>query len=94
MWHRQDWNVLRPLVDIEHDVRVIRSPWGAVIASDSRACFSQLELEDLRTAGVYCAGTTNASVVSKTELYDVLVDSTCSRSCRPSLIARRLCGFI
>eukprot|EP00211_Chloroparvula_japonica_P007678 CAMPEP_0119121590 /NCGR_PEP_ID=MMETSP1310-20130426/2146_1 /TAXON_ID=464262 /ORGANISM="Genus nov. species nov., Strain RCC2339" /LENGTH=340 /DNA_ID=CAMNT_0007111161 /DNA_START=60 /DNA_END=1078 /DNA_ORIENTATION=- len=52
VWHRQDWSVLHPLVDIDNE----------------------LEIEDLKKAGVYCAGTTNGAIGSRQNLYDVFVD--------------------
>jgi len=51
-WHRQDWNILRPIVDLTHE----------------------LEVADLRAAGVYCAGISDSAMKNKTEFYDVLVD--------------------
>lgn len=49
--HRQDWDILRPYVNLEEQ-----------------------ELEEMKKAGVYCAGFTDNSILSRTDLYDVYVD--------------------
>ncbi|KAM9972158.1 hypothetical protein ACTFIW_003515 [Dictyostelium discoideum] len=51
VFHRQNWNILRPFVTI-----------------------SDLELKDLISTGVYCAGFTDSSIKSREDLYDILVD--------------------
>eukprot|EP01111_Echinosteliopsis_oligospora_P008782 TRINITY_DN2480_c0_g1_i1.p1 TRINITY_DN2480_c0_g1~~TRINITY_DN2480_c0_g1_i1.p1 ORF type:complete len:246 (+),score=58.43 TRINITY_DN2480_c0_g1_i1:420-1157(+) len=51
VWHRQNWNVLRPFMTL-----------------------SDLEKADLKTAGVYVAGTNDDSIKSEERLWDVLVD--------------------
>lgn len=49
--HRQDWDILRPFVNID-----------------------DAEIEEMKKAGVYCAGFTDNAVFSRTDLYDVFVD--------------------
>jgi len=51
VWHRQNWDVLRPFMTL-----------------------SDIELADLKTTGVYCAGFIDELVRDKEELYDVIVD--------------------
>eukprot|EP00743_Colponemidia_sp_Colp-15_P003280 GILK01003542.1.p1 GENE.GILK01003542.1~~GILK01003542.1.p1 ORF type:complete len:371 (-),score=66.77 GILK01003542.1:286-1365(-) len=49
--HRQDWNLLRPVV-----------------------LLSELQLEDLKTAGVYVAGFIDPRIKGREDLYDLLID--------------------
>jgi len=51
VWHRQDWNCLRPYVTMTEE-----------------------QLAELRNAGVYVAGVTDAGMKLKQEYYDLLVD--------------------
>jgi len=53
VWHRQDWELLRPYVN-----------------------FTDTQLEELRSTGVYIAGFTDPAIKVKKDYYDVLVDLT------------------
>jgi len=51
VFHRQNWNILRPFVSI-----------------------NDLEIKDLVSTGIYCAGFTDPSIKSRDDLYDILID--------------------
>eukprot|EP01132_Coremiostelium_polycephalum_P004617 gene4617-5768_t len=51
VFHRQNWNLLRPYVTL-----------------------SDIELKDLSSTGVYCAGFTDPSIKSREDLYDLFID--------------------
>ncbi|KAF2073893.1 hypothetical protein CYY_004781 [Polysphondylium violaceum] len=51
VFHRQNWNILRPYVSI-----------------------NDLEIKDLQSTGIYCAGFVDPSIKSRDDLYDILID--------------------
>jgi hypothetical protein len=51
IWHRQNWNILRPYCTL-----------------------SPLEIADLTSAAVYCAGFVDSAAKNREDLYDILID--------------------
>eukprot|EP01112_Ceratiomyxa_fruticulosa_P018831 TRINITY_DN6079_c0_g2_i4.p1 TRINITY_DN6079_c0_g2~~TRINITY_DN6079_c0_g2_i4.p1 ORF type:complete len:357 (-),score=58.92 TRINITY_DN6079_c0_g2_i4:108-1178(-) len=51
VWHRQNWNILRPYITL-----------------------TSLEEADLKSTGVYCAGSVDPVIKSREDLFDICVD--------------------
>ena len=57
MWHRRNWNIVYPWLELD-----------------------DMELDDLSTHGTYVAGFTDPGVEGRTDLYDLFVNGTASRT--------------
>jgi hypothetical protein len=67
-WHRQNWAVLRPLVD------AVAGTESRTTAAGGDAAAAPGEWEGLASEGTYIAGFTDRSIAGREDLYDVFVD--------------------